>query len=316
MNIIFFGTSEFAVDSLVFLNASKHKIICVITQPDSRRDRGHKLHFTPVKVKALELGLNIFQTENINDEKSELFLKSLNADIFVVISFGSLLKKNILSISKYKAINVHPSILPYYRGAAPIQRTIMNGEVISGVTIMEMTEKLDAGDIILQKKIDILNYWNYGDLSKVLSNEGAKLLLKAIDLIEKGDDAKIPQNDRLHSYAKKIKKEEKYLDLNVDAKDLVNIIRGLTPKTTPILVFNIHLLGIIEAKEGKDLFRTAKVGEVLKIDKKEGILVKCGTGTMWLTKLKPEGKKTMSFKDFLNGNKITIGDLLKNKEEK
>ncbi len=315
MNIVFFGTSEFAIDSLTFLNESKHEILCVVTQPDSRRDRGHKLHVSPVKKKALELGLNIYQTENINDEKSVKFLKSLNADIFVVISFGALLKMNILELSKFKAINVHPSILPYYRGAAPIQRAIMNGDVHTGVTIMEMKEKLDAGDIILQKKIDIESNWNYGILSNVLSREGAHLLMKAIDLLEIGIIDRIVQNEAIKTYAKKIDNQEKYLNLNFDSKKIVNIIRGLTPKITPLLIFNNHYLGIIEAKAGNDLYESAKVGEIVNIDKKQGILVKCGNGTIWINKLKPEGKKSMSFIDFINGNKIKIGDILKNKEE-
>ncbi|MDD2370725.1 MAG: methionyl-tRNA formyltransferase [Firmicutes bacterium] len=315
MNIVFFGTSEFAINSLEALNKSKHKILCVVTQPDSKRDRGHKLHFSKVKEKAIELGLNIYQTENINDDQSEKFLKSLNADIFIVISFGALLKNNILKLSKYKAINVHPSILPYYRGAAPIQRTIMNGEISTGVTIMEMTDRLDAGDIILQKVRDIENNWNYGDLTEILSKDGAILLLEAIDLIEKGKEHKVVQNEELHTYAKKIKNEEKYLNLKADSIELVNTIRGLTPKITPLLVFHNHLLGIIDVEEGVDSYTSGVVGEVVEIDKKQGILVKCGKGTIWIKKLKPEGKNAMSFKDFINGNKINVGDILINKEE-
>ncbi len=319
MTIVFFGTSEFAVESLVALKNSNHQILCVVTQPDSRRDRGHKVHFTPIKEKAIELGLKIYQTDSINNSQSIDFLKSLKADIFIVVSFGALLCKDVLSISKFKPINVHPSLLPKYRGAAPIQRTLMNGEKITGVTIMEMVEKLDAGDIIIKKEIDINDDSNYGVLSNALSIEGGKLLLEALNLIEEGLDERVPQDDKLHTYAKKIKNEEKYLNLYHDAIDIVNTIRGLTPKITPLLVLNNQYLGIMEAKVAslttdKD-FDAANVGEVLNIDKKNGILVKCANGCIWLKKLKPEGKKTMDFKDFINGKKIQVGDILKNKEE-
>lgn len=179
-----------------------------------------------------------------------------------------------------------------------------------------MIEKLDAGDIILQKDIEIMENWNYGDLSNALSHKGSQLLIEALDLIEIGNDIRIVQDDTLFTYAKKIKNEEKYLNLNWDSKNIVNKIRGLTPKITPLLVLNNNLLGVVEAKKGEEVYESAQIGEVLKIDKNRGILVKCGNGTIWITKLKPEGKKVMSFMDFLNGNKISIGDLLKNKEEK
>lgn len=319
MTIIFFGTSEFALDSLTAINDSYHKILSVVTQPDSRRNRGHKVHFTPVKEKALELGLPIFQTDNINSQESIEYLKNLNADIFVVVSYGALLSKDVLSISKYKPINVHPSLLPKYRGAAPIQRTLMNGDCTTGVTIMEMVEKLDAGDIIKQSNIKIQDFWNYGDLNKELSVEGGKLLIEVLQLIEEGRDSRVLQDDNLHTYAKKIRNSEKYLNLNQSAEDIVNTIRGLTPKVTPLVVLNNQLLGIVEAEAASlnivESFKDSIVGEVLAIDNKTGILVKCRNGAIWIKKLKPEGKKTMNYKDFINGKKIHVGDILKNKEE-
>lgn len=319
MTIVFFGTSEFALESLIALNNSQHQVLCVVTQPDSRRDRGHKVHFSPIKEKALELGLTIYQADNINSSQSIEYLKNLNADIFVVVSYGALLSRNVLAISKYKPINVHPSLLPKYRGAAPIQRTLMNGDKITGVTIMEMVEKLDAGDIIVKKEMKIDSDWNYGELSTKLSIEGGKLLLEALEITEAGLDKRTPQDDELHTYAKKIKNEEKYLNLSHDATDIVNTVRGLTPKLTPLLVLNNQYLGIVEAEvatfESNEDFNNSILGEVLTIDKKNGILVKCGNGAIWIKKLKPEGKKTMNFKDFVNGKKIHVGDILKSKEE-
>lgn len=319
MKIVFFGTSEFALKSLVAINNSRHVILCVVTQPDSRRDRGHKLHFTPIKEKALELNLPIFQTGNINNMESIDYLNSLNADIFVVVSYGALLSKEVLLLSKYKPINVHPSLLPKYRGAAPIQRTLMNGDIITGVTIMEMAEKLDAGDIIKQSIMDIKSEWNYGDLNAKLSVDGGKLLLDALKLIEAGEVVRVPQDDKLHTCAKKIKNIEKYLNLNHNAIDIVNTIRGLTPKITPLLILNNQLLGIVEAEvasfEVLENFEHSIIGAVLAFDKNKGILVKCAKGAIWIKKLKPEGKKTMDYKDFINGKKIQVGDILKKKEE-
>ena len=319
MTIIFFGTSEFALESLTAIHHSKHEILSVITQPDSRRDRGHKLHFTPVKEKALELGLPIFQTDNINSRESIEYLKSLNADIFIVVSYGALLSKELLLISKYKPINVHPSLLPRYRGAAPIQRTLMNGDSITGVTIMEMAEKLDAGDIIKQSTIEIKPEWNYGDLNNKLAVDGGILLLEVLQQIEEGKDSRVHQDDNLHNYAKKIKNQEKYLNLNQRAIDIVNIIRGLTPKVTPLVLLNNQLLGILEAEvaptDKEEIFENSIVGEVLSIDNNIGILIKCGSGAIWIKKLKPQGKKTMNYKDFINGKKIHVGDVLKSKEE-
>ena len=319
MTIVFFGTSEFAVESLIAINNSNHEILSVVTQPDSRRDRGHKLHFTPVKEKALELELPIYQTDKINSLESLDYLRSLKADIFVVVSYGALLSKDVLSISKYKPINVHPSLLPRYRGAAPIQRTLMNGDSNTGVTIMEMVEKLDAGDIIKQSSIEVKSEWNYGDLNNKLAVEGGRLLLDVLKLIEKGQDVRIPQDDKLHTYAKKINKIEKYLNLNHNAIDIVNAIRGLTPKVTPLLLLNNQLLGIVEAEIASmditESINKSNVGEVLAIDNRNGILVKCKNGAIWIKMLKPEGKKTMNFKDFINGKKIKVGDILKNKEE-
>lgn len=316
MKIVFFGTSEFAVESLKAINDSIHEVICVVTQPDSRRDRGHKLHYTPVKEAALELELPIYQSENINQTEAIEFLKGLGSDLFVVVSYGGLLKRDVLSLGNYSPINVHPSLLPLYRGAAPIQRSLMNGDDITGVTIMEMTERLDAGDIIRQKKIAVDPSWNYGYLNQILAIEGSKLLLEVIDDLEHGSIKKSAQNDELHTYAKKIKNDEKYLDLTDSAQSVVNKIRGLAPKVTPLVLLNEHYLGIVEAVAEPISEYEGSIGEVVAIDKKNGILVKCGHGAIWIKKVRPEGKKTMSFIDFVNGKKIATGNILKSKEEK
>lgn len=313
MNIIFFGTGQFAVESLVKLHLSNHNILMVVTQPDSKQGRGHNYKPSPVKSKALELGLEVFQPLDVNNIDSITKLRAINADIFIVVSYGSLLKRELLNISKYKSINLHPSLLPLYRGAAPIQRTLMNGDDITGATVIEITEKLDAGDMLEQVKLEIDDEWNYGDLSSKLSAIGSELLLLALEKIQNNKVIKTKQSDN-YTYAKKIKKDEKYLDFNFKADDVANKVRGLYPILTPTAIYNNHYLGITKVKVERELNLTGKIGEVLKIDKKKGILVKCLENGIWILGVKPEGKKEMSHLDFINGTHIKIGEKILHKE--
>ena len=313
MNIIFFGTGQFAVESLVKLHLSNHNILMVVTQPDSKQGRGHNYKPSPVKSKALELGLEVFQPLDVNNIDSITKLRAINADIFIVVSYGSLLKRELLNISKYKSINLHPSLLPLYRGAAPIQRTLMNGDTITGATVIEITEKLDAGDMLEQVKLEIDDEWNYGDLSSKLSAIGSKLLLLALEKIQNNKVIKTKQSDN-YTYAKKIKKDEKYLDFNFKADDVANKVRGLYPILTPTAIYNNHYLGITKVKVERELNLTGKIGEDIKKKKKKGILVKCLENGIWILGVKPEGKKEMSHLDFINGTHIKVGEKILHKE--
>ncbi|MCI0502088.1 MAG: methionyl-tRNA formyltransferase [Fusobacteria bacterium] len=313
MYIIFFGTGQFAVESLVKLHLSNHNILMVVTQPDSKQGRGHNYKPSPVKSKALELGLEVFQPVDVNNIDSIAKLRATNADIFIVVSYGSLLKNELLNITKYKSINLHPSLLPLYRGAAPIQRTLMNGDTITGATVIEITEKLDAGDMLEQVKLEIDDEWNYGDLSSKLSAIGSKLLLLALEKIQNNKVIKTKQSEH-YTYAKKIKKDEKYLDFNFKADVVANKVRGLYPILTPTAIYNNHYLGITKVKVERELNLTGKIGEVLKIDKKKGILVKCLENGIWILGVKPEGKKEMSHLDFINGTHIKVGEKILHKE--
>ena len=313
MNVIFFGTGEYGVEALEKIYNSGNKVLLVVTQPDSKQGRGHNYKPSPVKSKALELGLEVFQPLDVNNIDSITKLRAINADIFIVVSYGSLLKRELLNISKYKSINLHPSLLPLYRGAAPIQRTLMNGDDITGATVIEITEKLDAGDMLEQVKLEIDDEWNYGDLSSKLSAIGSELLLLALEKIQNNKVIKTKQSDN-YTYAKKIKKDEKYLDFNFKADDVANKVRGLYPILTPTAIYNNHYLGITKVKVERELNLTGKIGEVLKIDKKKGILVKCLENGIWILGVKPEGKKEMSHLDFINGTHIKIGEKILHKE--
>lgn len=313
MDIVFFGTGEYGIKSLEKLYKSEHNIVLVITQPDSKKGRGHKFKPSPIKEKALELELEIFQPENINSSESIEEIENKNADLFVVISYGSILKSDILKIPKKGSINSHPSLLPKYRGAAPIQRTLMNGETKTGVSIIDVVEKLDAGDILAKERIEIENDWNYGVLREKLSEISSNILLSVVDDIKDGKEVRKEQGD-IYTYAHKIKNEEKYLDLNMNSFDLRNIIRGLVPSLTPLILYNGQLLGITEVEE-EDSLDKGEIGEVVEINKKKGILVRCNNSGIWLRKVKPEGKKEMSFKDYINGTPIKVGDKLFSKGE-
>lgn len=315
MRIAFFGTSEFAVESLKGLADSGHEVVQVITRPDGRKDRGHQVHPSPVKEKALELGLPIFQPTRVNDEESTRVLKQLQADLFVVVSYGSILGEELLKTPPYGALNVHPSLLPAYRGAAPIQRTLMDGLSRTGVTIMEMVRDLDAGPILRQEEIDVPSDWNQGDLSDALAGLGAQLLLTTITALEEDHLQGVEQDHEEASYAKKVQREEKYISFNHPANVVHDKIRGLAPKWTPMVSFKGKLLGILKTEIQKDGQSSGLPGEVMEINKEAGILVQCAKGALWLKTLKPEGKKVMAFRDYLNGSHLSVGDQLLSKKE-
>lgn len=315
MRIAFFGTSEFAVESLRGLADSGHEVVQVITRPDGRKDRGHQVHSSPVKEKALELGLPLFQPNKVNDEESINVLRQLQADLFVVVSYGSILGDELLGIPPYGALNVHPSLLPAYRGAAPIQRTLMDGLSRTGVTIMKMVRDLDAGPILTQDEVDVPSDWNQGDLSDALAGLGANLLLTTITALEKDQLRGVEQDHGKASYAKKVKGEEKYISFSHPANVVHDKIRGLVPKWTPMVSFKGKLLGILETEIHKDGESSGLPGEVIGINKEEGILVQCAEGALWLKTLKPEGKKVMGFRDYQNGSHLSIGDRLLSKKE-
>lgn len=307
MKIIFLGTGEYGVKTLEKLKTSKHEILLTVTQPDSKQGRGYKLKPSPIKKKALELDLDVFQPDNINSEESVNVLKEKKADIFIVISYGGILKTEILNMPKFKCINSHPSLLPLYRGAAPIQRALMKGEKETGVSIIEISKELDTGNILDSKRIPIDDNWNYGDLTEILSQVGSELVLKVLMDMEQGAIVKRKQGNNF-IYAKKVKSQEKYLNLDLKAEEIKNIIRGLYPDLTPMLIYNEQLIGITKVQVEKNVCFQGDLGEVLAIDKKQGILIKCKSGGIWLLKIKPEGKREMNFIDFVNGFSIKNGD--------
>ncbi len=293
------GTPDFAVPALKALNESGHEILAVVCQPDKPNSRRGK-EALPCEVKkyAVENGLNVYQPQRVSSEESFEYLSSLGADIIVTCAFGQLLKKNILDMTPYGVINIHASLLPAYRGAAPVNRVIMDGQEKSGVTVMHTDEGLDTGDIIISEEV-LLEGLTAGELSDMLSEMGGKLVLKALEMLKDGTAPRIPQGGETN-YAEKISKDELLVDFSEDAAAVANKIRGLDPFPTAYAVFSdgrkIKLYGakFIETSS------SAEYGKILGI--KDGyMLVVSKGGIVGISALKPEGKKLMEAKAFWAG---------------
>ena len=314
MKILFMGTPDFALFSLKSLveysKKSDIEICGVITQPDKPKGRGYALMPPPVKQFALEAGLSVYQPETLKDEAFMELLYSLSPDLIVVVAYGKILPKNVLDFPKYGCINVHGSFLPRYRGAAPMQRAIIEGKKTTAITIMYMAEGLDTGDMLYRKRIKIKENDNFENIHDALGVLGAKMLIEIIPKLYYGYVERIKQNDRYKSYAKKITKEDCLVDFSKDAQSVHNLIRGLSPfplsfTHTP----NGRLLKLIESKIADRELPHERVGEVLSLDGK--IEIACAKGSIYIERVLPEGKARMSAADFIRGRNISVGDILK-----
>ena len=310
MRVVFWGTPEFAVESLKALLNSKHQVVAVVTQPDKPKGRGKKLTPPPVKVVAQEHGIPVLQPEKVKSNK-ELYeeLKRLEPDIFVVVAYGKILPKEIIELPKYKTVNVHASLLPEYRGAAPIHRAIMEGKEKTGVCIMEITEQLDAGDIYSCVEIPILEEDDITTVHNKLAKAGADLLIDVLNKIEKGEITKTPQEDSKATYAKPIKKEEGRIDWNRSAREIFNQIRALKVWPKAFANFRDKQVKILEA-EVLDETATGKPGEVVQIIKGKGFVVQTGKGKILIKKLQFPNSKPISGDDAVKGYHIKIGEKL------
>lgn len=310
MKVIFMGTPEFAVPTLERLFHDKtYDIELVITQGDRRRGRGKAMQFPPIKEKALDLGLEVYQPDNVNSQESIDKLRSINPDFIVVAAFGQILRKEILSIPKYGCINVHASLLPKYRGAAPINWAIIEGEDTTGITIMEMDEGLDTGDMLKKISIEIDPLDDYPSLHDKLSTLGGDILLESLREIVDGSVNKKIQDDSLSNYAPMIFKGTGEIDWNKKAKDIVNKIRGLKPWPTAYTSYEgvpmkIHLAQVLDEKS------QGIPGEITKVCD-EGVSVSTKDNTLLISELQFPNKKKMTVKDYLRGNDIDIGIILK-----
>ncbi len=308
MKIIFMGTPDFAKESLEAVYNAKHEILGVVTNPDRPKGRGMKLVASPVKEYAISKGLKIYQPEKIRNNIEFIEeIKALEPDVICVVAYGKILPKEILDIPKLGCINVHGSLLPKYRGAAPIQWAVINGEKTTGITTMYMDVGMDSGDMILKEEIEIEPDETTGDVWNKLSKIGGKLLVKTLEQIEAGTAPRIPQDDNF-TMAPMLEKEISKIDWNTKtALEIKNLVRGLDP-----------IMGTYSYLDGKKIkFWKVDVieqnnsslenGTVIKADSKEGLYIKAKDGIIKVLEIQGENAKRMSVQDFLRGNKIEVG---------
>ena len=308
MKIIFMGTPEFAIPTIQKIHSSSHSLLSVVTQPDRPKGRGQKQIASPIKFFAVENNISVLQPEKVNTEKFIGSLLKNRPDYIIVVAFGQILGEAFLKIPKQFCINLHSSLLPKYRGAAPINRAILNGDTVSGITTMIMDKGMDTGDILLTKETPIELHDDAKSLHDKLSEEGAELVLETLSRLEKNNIFPVPQNSDIASYAPKLKKEESLVDWQQDAKSIFNKIRGLTPWPGTHTLYKGKRLGILkgEVLSGDPADHPGHVERITD----SGIEVGTAYKRLKITELKPEGKKSMSVKSFLSGYKINRGDKL------
>ncbi len=311
MRVVYMGTPDFAVDTLDAIVQAGHEVVLVVTQPDKEKGRGKKLQFTPVKEKALEYDLPIAQPEKVREESFILELETIKPDVIVVVAFGQILPERILNLPKYGCVNVHASLLPAYRGAAPIQWAVIDGLEESGVTTMYMEKGLDTGDIIEQSRLALTVNETGGSLFDRLAKEGASLLIRTLDKIEEGTATRTKQDDSKSSYAKMLTKDMGNLDFTKDAVILERLIRGLNPWPSAFTHLQGKTLKVYEAEvlteeEAKAIGKDCVAGSILAVDKKS-FTVRCGNGALRILNLQLEGKKRMDTAAFLLGYKLLVG---------
>ena len=307
MRILFMGTPEFAVPCFDVLN-KEYGIIGAFTKIDKPNMRGKKIKYTPVKEYALENNIPIYQPNTLKSKETQDLIKKLNPDLIVVVAYGKILPKEIIDIPKYGVINVHSSLLPKYRGAAPINAALIHGEEETGVSIMYIAEELDAGDVILTKKTKITDEDNFESLHDRLQALGAEGLLEAVKLIEKGEAPREVQDHSKATFVKPFSKEDCRIDWNKTEREIFNFVRGMDPLPTAFSMSNDKLFKIYAVKENHKVYENGVPGEVVDRIKKQGVVVKTGDGSVILTQVKPENKKILTGVDIMNGNVIKVGD--------
>ncbi len=307
MKVIFMGTPAFAVPSLLAL-ATHHQVLAVVTQPDKPKGRGKKLLYSEVKEEALKLGLPVLQPQNAKDPAFLAELKQYDAELFVVAAYGQILTEEVLFLPKYGSINVHGSLLPKYRGAGPIQWSIINGERETGVTIMQMERGLDSGDMLSKASLPITEQDTYGTLTEKMAALGASLLLKTIEDMETGTLKPKKQVEAESTYAPMIAKSMGQLDWTKPAKELHCLIRGLNPQPAAYTMLEGAPLKVLMADVLAEESGQAP-GTVVGSDKK-GLLVQTGKGILRLTEVQAQGKKAMDAAAFLRGHAVPEGTVL------
>ena len=315
MNIVFMGTPDFAVGTLNTLIESEHNVIGVVTQPDKPKGRGGKMMFTPVKEAAVKAGIEVYQPEKVKDGEFIEILNKLNPDVIVVVAFGQILPKEILELPKYGCMNVHASLLPKLRGAAPIQWSVIDGDEESGVTIMQMDEGLDTGDMLLVKKYKLDKKETGGSLFDKLASFGGPMILEVLKQAEAGKLNPVKQDDSKHTYARMLSKATGDIDFEKTATEIERLIRGLNPWPSAFTHIHGKMLKIWEADVLSDEdaskydISAVKPGHIAHVDKNK-MFISTADGYLDIKEVQLEGKKRMEISAFLRGYKVEKGEAL------
>lgn len=315
MRIIYMGTPEFAVPSLELLN-KRFEVLAAVSQPDKPKGRGNKLTPPPVKVKAMELGIKVMQPLKVRDEAFIAELRAMNPDVIMVAAYSRLIPKTILDLPRFGCINLHPSFLPRYRGAIPVQAAIMNGDTVTGITTFRMDEGYDTGDILIQHSVDIKPGETGTELLERLARLGAEALAETAEGLEKGILEPVKQVGEAE-YTKPLKKEDLFVNWTMPAIRVTNFIRALYAEPCAQTLFEGQPLKLGKAVPADDTceasgFADAAPGTIIAIRKGKGPVVKCGEGAVILEQVKPSGKGWMDGASFVNGRRLSPGAALGN----
>ena len=305
------GTPDFSVGTLEALVEAGHEVVLAVTQPDKPRGRGKEMQFTPVKECALKYNIPVFQPRRVREAECIEELRKYNADIMVVVAFGQILPKEILEMTPYGCVNVHASLLPKYRGAAPIQWSIIDGEEVTGVTTMQMNEGLDTGDMLLKVEIPIEEKETGGSLHDKLAEAGAKLCVETLEALQNKTVTPVPQGETTTAYAKMLEKQLGNIDWTKSAVEIERLIRGLTPWPSAYTNWNGKVMKIWDAKvvESENDTNEAQPGAIVKVEK-DTFDVQTGDGLLKVRELQIPGKKRMDAGAFLRGYQIKEGEIL------
>lgn len=308
MKVIFMGTPDFSVGTLEALVKAGHEVVLAVTQPDKPKGRGKEMQFTPVKECALKYNIPVYQPRRVREPECIEELRKYEADIMVVVAFGQILPKEILEMTPYGCVNVHASLLPKYRGAAPIQWAIIDGEAVTGVTTMQMNEGLDTGDMLLKTEVVIEEKETGGSLHDKLAEAGASLCIATLKALEEETVTPIPQGETTTSYAKMLDKQLGNIDWNQSAVAIERLIRGLTPWPSAYTDWNGKVMKIWDAKVSEGTEGVVP-GTIVKVEK-DAFYVQTGEGFLQVCELQIPGKKRMDAGAFLRGYQVKEGEIL------
>lgn len=312
MKVIFMGTPDFSVGTLEALVEAGHEVVLAVTQPDKPKGRGKEMQFTPVKECALKYNIPVFQPRRVREAECIEELRKYNADIMVVVAFGQILPKEILEMTTYGCVNVHASLLPKYRGAAPIQWSIIDGEEVTGVTTMQMDEGLDTGDMLLKTEIPMDAKETGGSLHDKLASAGAKLCVETLEALQNKTITPVPQGETTTAYAKMLDKQLGNIDWNKTGIEIERLIRGLSPWPSAYTNWNGKVMKIWDAEvvQGSS---EAKPGTIVKVEK-DAFYVQTGENFLKVHELQIPGKKRMDAGAFLRGYQVKEGEILERSE--